>query len=190
MKTWMKKSLSLAMALVLTLSLFVFEPLTASTTTMVSSGNEVFTAETAVEGNTVSLTFGLSSIASSRPLRELNINIGYDSGVLTYDNCLNGDWTYGNMGLTVTDRASNVNVTFASVANGSRGFKKAGPLFTLQFAIKDNPAPGRYSFSIGAGQTTDYTVWIGNSTSSKTPEARSLPSFLSEYFFWVIPAEL
>ncbi|MEA4992834.1 MAG: S-layer homology domain-containing protein [Oscillibacter sp.] len=183
MKTWMKKSLSLAMALVLTLSLLVFEPLTASATTMVSSGNEVFTAETAVEGNTVSLTFGLSSIASSRPLRELNINIGYDSGALTYGNCLNGDWTYGNMGLTVTDSASNVNVTFAPVANGSRGFKKAGPLFTLQFAIKDNPAPGRHSFSIGAGQTTDYTVWIGNSTSSKTPEARSLPSFLSEYFF-------
>lgn len=184
MKTWMKKSLSLTMALVLTLSLFVFEPLTASATTMASSGNEVFAAETAVEENTVSLIFKLSSVESFRPLRELNINIGYDSGVLTYENCADGDWT-SNTSRVVTPGTSSVNVTFSPGTAGNKGFQTAGTLFTLQFAIKDNPTPGRYSFSIGAGQTTDYTVWKGSGSTgnSKKSEDRSLLPFLSDYFF-------
>ncbi|WP_312636581.1 S-layer homology domain-containing protein [Oscillibacter sp.] len=181
MKTWMKKSLSLTMALVLTLSLFVFEPLTASATSM-ASGKEVFTAETAVEENTVSLIFKLSTVTSSRPLRELNINIGYDSSVLTYKNCADGDWTI-NKSPVVTPGASSVNVKFEPDSNGSYGFGTAGTLFTLQFTINNNPTPGRYSFSIGAGETTNYTVWKGYNTSSKGQESRSLSSFLSDYFF-------
>ncbi len=181
MKTWMKKSLSLTMALVLTLSLFVFEPLTASATSVASTEGTVFTSTVTVDenANTVTLAVDIGRYKTYQ-LKLLTIDIGYNSSVLTFpgNNGLDttGGWTKAET-KTASDNPSGSFVHVVLGTTNKNNIHKKGNIFKLVFNIKNNPPTGQYFFKIGNDKITEYGSLYNSTDSSGTFEPFSSPFF-------------